>query len=90
MVLMPLLSISQDSSSEFFLGYEERNPKGYNFSGFVIGTNYQLNKIPLFNSFSSKSYFLSIEIGHSSLSEVPKVHTRNGSMQTVKVGYHDD
>ena len=35
MVLMPLLSISQDSSREFFLGYEERNPLGYNFSGFV-------------------------------------------------------
>ena len=87
MVLMPLLSISQDSSREFFLGYEERNPLGYNFSGFVIGTNYQLNTIPLFKNISSESYFLSIEIGHSTLSEVPKVYTRNGSMQTVKVGY---
>ena len=65
----------------------ERNPLGYNFSGFVIGTNYQLNKIPLFKNISSESYFLSIEIGHSTLSEDLKVYTRNGSMQTVKVGY---
>ena len=85
-VLIPLLSISQESSREFFLGYEERNPLEYNFSGFVIGTNYQLNKIPLFKNIS-ESYFLSIEIGHSTLSEVPKVHIRNGNMQTVKVGY---
>lgn len=88
MMLMPLLSIAQDHSGEFFLGYEERNPSGYNFSGFIIGTNYQLNKIPLLNNvISSENYFISIELGHSTLSEVPKVHTRNGSMQTVKVGY---
>ena len=88
MLFLPLLCISQDISTEFYLGYEERNSEGYNFSGFLLGTNYQLNKIPLFNNvISSEKYYLSVEIGHSILTEDPKVYTRNGNMQTVKIGY---
>ena len=88
LLLMPLISLSQDSSREFFLGYEHRNPKGYHFSGFVVGTNYQLNKLPLFkHGISSENYFLSVEMGHATLEENPKVYTRQGSMQTVKIGY---
>lgn len=87
-LLMPLISFSQGSSNEFFFGYEHRNPKGYHFSGFVVGTNYQINKIPLLKKvISSENYFLSVEIGHATLAEIPKVYTRHGSMQTVKIGY---
>ena len=85
---IPFFSIAQDRKGEFFLGYDERNPSGYKFSGFVIGTNYKLNKIALINNFvSNENYYVSIEIGYSTLNEVPKVYTRNGDMQTVKIGY---
>lgn len=86
--IIPLLCNSQNSSREFFLGYEKRNSLAYNFSGFVMGANYQISKMPLLqNIIPSENYFLSIEIGHSILSEVPKIHTSDGNMQTVKIGY---
>jgi hypothetical protein len=87
-LFLPLICISQDISKEFYLGYEEKNLEGYNSSGFLLGTNYQMNKIPLLNNIiSSEKYYLSVEIGRSILAEVPKIYTRNGNMQTVKIGY---
>ena len=85
---MPLIGAGQESSKEFYIGYEVRHSQGYDFSGFILGSNYQFNKIPLLNkAFSSDNYYLNIELGHSVLSEIPKKYTRNGNMQTVKLGY---
>ena len=78
----------QEGTKEFYLGYEFRNPKGYDFSGLILGTSYKINKIPIINKlFYSNNYYLNIEIGHAILSEVPKKYTRNGNTQVLKLGY---
>jgi len=88
LLFVPLIGAGQESSKEFYIGYEVRNPQGYDFSGFILGSNYKFNKIPLLNKvLSSDNYYLNIELGHSVLSEIPKKYTRNGNMQTVKLGY---
>ena len=87
LLFVPLIAAGQESAKEFYIGYEVRNPEGYDFSGFILGLNYQCNKIPLLNKvLSSDNYYLNIELGHSVLSEIPKQYTRNGNMQTVKLG----
>lgn len=88
LLFVPLIAAGQDSAKELYMGYEVRNTQGYDFSGFILGLNYQCNKIPLLNKvFLSDNYYLNIELGHSVLSEIPKQYTRNGNMQTVKLGY---
>ena len=59
LLFAPLIGAGQESSEEFYIGYEVRNPQGYDFSGFILGANYQVTRL-FANSNCSDNYYLNI------------------------------